>query len=282
MGSADIIPGVSGGTIALITGIYEKLITAIKSIDMYIILYCFKGISDKKYFKKARERFLKIKFMFLIPLILGVIVAFLLLANVLGWLLDEYRTYTYAFFFGLIISSSFFVYKTSKNPINVKSLVFLAIGILVGYLIVGLETIQTSHSIPIIFIAGIITFCAMILPGLSGAFILLLLGQYDFMLNVLRGITHLDLSSVSYAIAYSLGGIIGIITFSRALYFLLKNYRIITLSFILGLMIGALRKPGELVLQNPENNIITIFSIILGIAIVSIISGYEFKIKKTN
>ena len=280
MGGADIIPGVSGGTIALITGIYERLIEAIKSIDLKIILYWFQGFVDKKYFKKSKEKLLNIKIKFLLPLILGIVAAFLILANILGWLLEEYPIYTYAFFFGLILSSSFFVYKSSKIPINLKSTFFLAIGIIAGFFVVGLESIQASHSIPIIFFAGIITFCAMILPGLSGAFILLLLGQYDFMLNVLRGITHLDLSSLSFAIAYTLGGIIGILAFSRALSYLLKNYRVATLSFILGLMVGALRKPGELVYQNPENIAITIISAILGIFIVALVSSYEYKVKK--
>jgi len=282
MGSADIIPGVSGGTIALITGIYEKLIEAIKSIDLKIVLYFLKGFSNKKYFEKSKDKLLDIKYKFLITLVIGIAVAFLVLANILGWLLEAYPSYTYAFFFGLIISSAFLVYKSSKNPINIKTLFFLLVGVLSGYLIVGLQTIQTDHSIFIIFIAGIITFCAMILPGLSGAFILLILGQYDFMLNVLRGITHFDFSSISFAFAYILGGIIGLIAFSQVLSFLLKNYRVVTLSFIIGLMIGALRKPGELINQNPENIYITVISVIIGIFIVYLVGSYEYKLKKTT
>jgi putative membrane protein len=282
MGSADIIPGVSGGTVALITGIYERLVEAIKSIDLKIIYYLFKGIFNRNYLTKSKDKFFDIKFKFLLPLAAGIVVAFLVLANILGWLLEEYPTYTYAFFFGLILSSAFFVYTTSKIPISIKTLIFLILGLLSGFYIVGLQTIQTDHSIFIVFSAGIITFCAMILPGLSGAFILLLLGQYDFMLDVLRGITHLDFSSISFAIAYTLGGIIGLIAFSRILSFLLRRHREITLSFIIGLMIGALRKPGELINQNPENIIITFTSAIIGIIIVYLISSYELKFKKTT
>jgi len=281
MGSADIIPGVSGGTIALITGIYENLIDAIKSIDFKIILYFFKGIFDKNFLTKSKDKILEIKFKFLLTLAIGIIVAFLILANVLGWLLEVYPTYTYAFFFGLILSSAFFVYTTSKIPIKISSLFFLSIGLLSSFYIVGLQTIQTDHSILIVFIAGIITFCAMILPGLSGAFILLILGQYSFMLNVLRDITRLDLSSIGFALSYTLGGIIGILAFSRVLSYLLKKHREITLSFIIGLMIGALRKPGELINQNPENLILTFTSAMFGIIIVALVCSYELKFKKT-
>jgi putative membrane protein len=282
MGAADIIPGVSGGTIALITGIYENLIGAIKSIDLRFILYFFMGLFDRTYFTKSKDTFLKIKFKFLISLALGIGVAFLVLANILGWLLDQYTTYTYSFFFGLILSSAFFVYKTSRIPFNVKTLFSSGIGIVFGVFIVGLETIQTDHSFIIVFIAGIVTFCAMILPGLSGAFILLALGQYDFLLNVLRGITHLDFSSIWFVVVYIFGGIIGLIGFSRVLSSLLKNRRGVTLSFIIGLMIGALRKPAEMISQSPENMGFVVIVGLIGVMLVSIIGYYDIHSIKEN
>ena len=147
MGAADIIPGVSGGTIALITGIYENLIEAINSIDPKFIIYFFRILFDRKYLTKSKERLLDIHLKFLLSLAAGIIVAFLVLANILGWLLDEYPTYTYAFFFGLILSSAFFVYKSSKNPFNLKSVLLLGIGMLSGFYIVSIQTIQTDHSI---------------------------------------------------------------------------------------------------------------------------------------
>ncbi len=277
MGAADIIPGVSGGTIALITGIYEELIEAIRSINLRFFLYFFKGFVEKDYFKKSKESLFEIRFMFLISLALGIGIAFLVLANILGWLLDQYTSYTYAFFFGLILSSAIFIYKTSNIVIDSKTVFSLVIGILSGLFIVGLEAIQAEHSFFIVFIAGIITFCAMILPGLSGAFILLILGQYDFMLNVLRRITHLDFSSVWFAIIYIIGGIIGLLAFSRMLSYLLRSYRMVTLSFIIGLMIGALRKPAEIIVVSPENIGIVIIIGCIGVVIVAVVGYYDLR-----
>jgi len=138
-----------------------------------------------------------------------------------------------------------------------------------------------EHSLLIIFFAGVISLCAMILPGLSGAFILLMLGQYTFMLDVLRELTHFNFDSLGYAISYGIGGIVGLLVFSRIISYFFKKYRTQTLSFVLGLMIGALRKPGEFILQNQENNLITGMSLFIGIAIVVLFSYYEFLLKKS-
>jgi putative membrane protein len=276
MGSADIIPGVSGGTIAFITGIYERFVNALKSIDFKFIFYFFKGFFNKSYFSKAKNNFSSIDFKFLIPLGLGVVIAFLTLANVLKYFLTTYQTYTYSFFFGLILSSSIFVYLSNKKSFNLTGLLFIFLGLILGYVIVGFNAIQMDHSHIIIFCTGIISFCAMILPGISGAFILWLLGQYEFMLDVLSGFTHFEFVNISYALVYILGGLVGLIGFSRVLSFLMRKHRSIALSFILGLMIGALRKPGELIMSNPENLILTLFAFCIGLIIVTIFSYYEF------
>ena len=118
MGAADIVPGVSGGTVALITGIYERLINAIKSVNPLFIIYFFRGFVDRKYFKKSKENFNEIDLKFLIPILLGIAVAFLLLANIIGFFRDDYPTYTSAFFFGLIISSSVFVYLSFEKRLD--------------------------------------------------------------------------------------------------------------------------------------------------------------------
>ena len=281
MGGADIIPGVSGGTVALITGIYERLIDAIKSINLLFAIYFFRGFLDKKYFLKSKQIFRNIDFKFILPLLFGIATAFLLIANIIGPVFDSYPTYAYSFFFGLILASSFLVYFNIKK-LNVWVPIFIFLGILVGYMIVGLEAIQTTHNFFIIFLSGVITICAMILPGISGAFILLLLGQYNFMLNVLRGFTSLDFSGLPYAISYIFGGAVGIITLSRVLSYFIKNHRLATLSFLLGLMLGALRKPGEFIINQPENIMITIFSSIFGIIIVVTFSYYKiYSEKKT-
>ncbi len=280
MGSADIVPGVSGGTVALITGIYERLINAIKSVNLLFIPYFFRGCVDRKYLIKAKKNFLGIDFKLLLPLLAGIATAFLLLANIIGPLRENYPTYMSAFFFGLIISSSLLVFISIKIPLNFKTIIqsifFIFIGTLAGYFIVGLISIQTNHSLLVIFFSGMITICAMILPGISGAFILWFLGQYDFMLGILRKLTSLDFSGLSYILAYIFGGVFGILIFSRILSYFIKHYKYITFSFLLGLMLGALRKPGELVMNNPENIAITLVFAAAGVLIVSIFGYYKF------
>jgi len=282
MGSADIIPGVSGGTIALITGIYERFVFALKSINLQFILYLILGLKDKKNFKKAKESFFSIDFTFLIPLILGIIVAFLTLANLIGFLLDTVPTQTFAFFFGLILASAFHVYYIHKSLFQISSIFFISVGIILGFLIVGLEGIQIDHSLLMIFASGIISFCAMILPGLSGAFILLVLGQYGFLLSVLRELTHFDFSNLLFVFVYGLGGIIGILGFSRVLSFLFSKYKPATIAFVTGLMIGALRKPAMQITIESSHTLYIILSICLGILVVIFFSIFEMKKSKNE
>ena len=280
MGSADIIPGVSGGTIALITGIYERFVFALKSINLQFIIFLVLGFKDKVNFKKAKESFFSIDFSFLIPLVLGIIVAFLTLANLIGFFLDTAPTQTFAFFFGLIFASAFHVYYTHRSLFQTSSIFFISIGIIFGFLIVGLEGIQLDHSLIMIFASGIISFCAMILPGLSGAFILLVLGQYGFLLSILRELTHFDFGNLIFVFVYGVGGIIGILGFSRVLTYLFSKYKHATIAFITGLMIGALRKPAIQITIDPSNILYSLISICLGILVVLFFSIFEMKKNK--
>ena len=273
MGSADIIPGVSGGTVALITGIYERLIYAIKTVNLKFIPYFFKGLIDRNYFSRAKENIQNIDVKFLLPLVVGITTAFLLLARLIEPLLTYYPTYAYTFFFGLILSSSWLVYKQIKK-INITMIIVTSLGFIVAFLTVGLDAIQTSHSIPIIFISGIITACAMILPGISGAFILWFLGQYEYMLHALNNL------KITTILVYVIGALLGILAFSHVLSYAIKRYRVLTLSFLLGLMVGALRKPAEIVIAQPDNIVITISSGLLGIFIVYMFSSYQFIFNK--
>lgn len=271
MGGADIIPGVSGGTIALITGIYERFVNALRSIDLKFVPYFFYGFKDRRYFGKARENIASIDFRFLLPLAGGVLVAFLALANLIGMLLEDYPSYTYAFFLGLILCSAVVIYLGNREHIHPTDLIVGVIGFIVGVVIVGLQAIQADHSLLSILLSGMITFCAMILPGISGAFILLILGQYEFMLGVLREISHLNLSNIQYAIAYIVGGIIGLILFSRVLSFLFRRHHGATLMFVVGLMIGALRQPIELISDQPGNMALVAIAGIIGVILVGIL-----------
>jgi len=222
---------------------------------------------------------LYINFSFLLPLILGIAVAFLVLSNIISPLFEYYPSYLYAFFFGLIFASSLLIFR-SIGKINVAMPFFLIFGFFVGFYVVGLQVIQTNHSLPILFLSGVITICAMILPGISGAFILLLLGQYIFMLDVLRGFTRLDFSGIYSAIAYISGGVVGILLLSRLLSYLITKYRVMSLSFLMGLMLGALRKPAEHVFENPGNPFLIIFSSIFGILIIVFFAYYKYFLKK--
>jgi len=280
MGSADIIPGVSGGTIAFITGIYDDLVNALRSIQFHFVFFFLRSLSDTSYRKKAKKSFFSIHFSFLIPLVLGIAVAFVGLAHVVGFFLENHATYTYGFFFGLISASAGYVFLSNKKEFTTRTIFCSILGLILGYFLVGLPTISMDHSLPLIFFSGCISFLAMILPGISGAFILLLLGQYDFLLSVLRGLTQFQWENMPFAVVYLLGGVVGLLVFSRFLGYLLKKHRGITLGFILGLMIGSLRKPFMFIWSDPQQEIITVSSILLGFIIVSMFSYYEFIYKR--
>lgn len=236
MGSADIIPGVSGGTIALITGIYERLVKGISRINFTFLKPLFKGD-----FKGFKERLVyEVDFELFIPLLLGIAVAFLTLSKVISYLLENQTAYTFSFFLGLILASAYILY-TKLDKINVKIVITTIIGIVLAYIFVGLNPIAANHSLPVLFISGLIAICAMILPGISGSFLLLLLGQYEHMLNALNTF------NLSEMITFCIGALIGILGFSRLLNYLLEHYESITMAFLIGIMIGTLRLPVDMV-----------------------------------
>ena len=232
MGSADIVPGVSGGTIALITGIYAHLVEAISNIKFGFVRPLVKGD-----FKGFWNQFLEeIEFKFFIPLVLGIGVAFLTLAKVVTFCMDTYPALTYSFFLGLIIASAVILFK-KLNSVNLKNLVFAVIGAILTFIFVSLNPIAANHSLIVLFISGMIAICAMILPGISGSFLLLLLGQYKYMLNALH---QFHLSEI---IVFVVGAVIGILGFSKILNYLLKNHEEVTMAFLIGVMIGSLKVP---------------------------------------
>lgn len=232
MGSADIIPGVSGGTIALITGIYERLIFAISSIKFSFLKPLLKG--DLTDFKS--KLFEEIDFELFIPLFLGIGIAFITLAKVISYLLDTQTAYTFSFFLGLILASAYILY-TKLDDLNIKLIIITAIGIILSYIFVGLNPIATNHSLTVIFISGLIAICAMILPGISGSFLLLLLGQYQYMLNALNSRNLIEI------FVFCIGAVIGILGFSKILNYLLEKYESATMAFLIGIMLGTLRLP---------------------------------------
>ncbi|WP_067091365.1 DUF368 domain-containing protein [Methanobrevibacter curvatus] len=269
MGSADIIPGVSGGTIALITGIYERLVHAIGKINFSFVKPLIKG--DFSLFKK---NFLdEIDFQLFVPLLLGIAIAMLTLSKVIGFLLNEYTAFTFAFFLGLIVASSYVLY-TQVVHFSPKIILVSVIGFILAYIFVGLNPVATNHTLPILFFSGMIAICAMILPGISGAFILLLLGQYHYMLNALNSFSWVEI------ITFCLGALIGILGFSKLLDYLLQHHEEITLALLIGVMIGTLRIPFDQITTtiggSPFDIAICIILVIIGFALIVLL---EMKFK---
>lgn len=256
MGSADIVPGVSGGTIALITGIYAHLVEAISNIKFGFIKPLFKA-DFKGFWNKLLE---EIYFKFFIPLVLGIGIAFLTLAKVVTYCMDNYTALTYAFFLGLIISSAVILFR-KLNKINLKNIIFVLIGAILTYIFVSLNPIAANHSLIVIFISGMIAICAMILPGISGSFLLLLLGQYKYMLNALHNLQIVDI------VVFVAGALIGILGFSKILNYLLKNHEEVTMAFLIGVMLGSLKVPATEIVKSISIN----FSGLLPCIIVAVI-----------
>ncbi len=254
MGVADIIPGISGGTIALITGIYERLVHSISKIDFKFVTYFLKGDFDE-----AKKNISEIDFKLFIPLISGIGLAFLLMSKII------YLTaLTYAFFFGLILASAVLLYKRGDG-MSVKNISFSFIGFIFAFLFVGFGALQIGHSLPVLFISGTVAICAMILPGISGAFILLFLNQYEYMLFVLKNLRFLEMFTFCF------GALIGILCFSRVLDYALKKHETIILSFLIGLMLGALRLPYQNIVSAMDSILPVLISAMLGFSIIFIL-----------
>lgn len=230
MGVCDIIPGVSGGTIALITGIYERLISAIGSISMVPVTALLRGRKDE-----ASEAFNRIDPLFLGILLAGIGLGLLTMSRIILSLLQTYPAETYAFFFGLIIVSSVLIYYRIEQADAVIAAVWVGLGLAVGYGIGGLDQAALGHSLPVLFITGFIALCAMILPGISGAYITLLMNQYEFLLAALASLNLVPL------IVYIAGGVAGLLSMSRVLKLMLSRYHTQSLAFLTGLMLGSTR-----------------------------------------
>ena len=239
MGSVETIPGVSAGTIALITGIYERIVHSIGKIKFSFVKPLIKGNFSQ--FKKSIID--EIDFNLFIPVLLGMAIAVITFSKAIGFLIEYYTAFTFAFFLGLILASSYILY-TRIVHFSLKMFILTIIGFVLSYIFVGLNPIAADHSLPIIFFSGLIAICAMLLPGISGAFILLLIGQYDHMLNALNTLNWTEI------ITFCLGALIGMLGFSRILDYLLQNYEEVTMAFLIGVMIGTLRIPYEEVATN--------------------------------
>jgi putative membrane protein len=231
MGSADVIPGVSGGTIALITGIYEDLIGALRSIDtkvvQQVLVLDIKGVVAKVHVR------------FLLALFSGILVAILSLARLMNYLLHHHPVATWSLFFGLIVASTIMVGKHVSNWFGKAGISFVT-GIIAATIIVNLIPMQTPEDLWFIFFCGIVAICAMILPGISGAFILLILGKYEYVTGALKD-PFLP-QNLIVILVFCIGCGIGLLGFSRVLNYLLQKFHNLTLAFLAGLIAGSLQK----------------------------------------
>lgn len=227
MGAADVVPGVSGGTIAFITGIYEELIKSISYIGPELILN-FKKQGLKNTWIKANGNFL-------LSLFIGIAISIFSLMRITNHLLETYPILVWSFFFGLVLASVFYVGKQIKTW-KAKHIIFLIMGFSVAFGISLLNPSSESTSLVYLFFAGSLAICAMILPGISGAFILVLLGAYK---NISEAVSNFDFKVI---LSVGLGAIFGLLTFSRILKWLFKHYQSVTLATLTGFIAGSLIK----------------------------------------
>ncbi len=227
MGAADVVPGVSGGTIAFITGIYDTLLESIRRINPSVL-----GLWKREGFKAALNH---INGFFLISLFAGVFTSIATFAKLISWLLVTHPVPLWSFFFGLILVSVFHILKQVEKRDMIR-FVFLLLGVAFAYSITVLKPLQMEPTSINILIAGAIAICAMILPGISGSFILLLIGMYG---PVLGAVKEFQIDVLALFLS---GCVIGLLTFSHILSWLLRSFRDFTLVFLTGLMIGTLPK----------------------------------------
>lgn len=241
MGSADIVPGVSGGTIAFIFGIYEELVQTITTVSGRTLKLLIQF--------KIKEAFQSVPFGFLIPLVAGIGTALLALAHTVQYLLVAYPSLLWSFFFGLVVASIILVRRRIGRwtLIDYAALAASTVG---TYFLVGLVPVETPRTYLAFFLSGVIAICAMILPGISGSFLLLIMGKYE---QVLSAVTDRDIVTL---LVFTSGCVIGLALFSRLLKWLFATHHDLIVSVLLGFMVGSLRKvwPWKEVLQTRVNS----------------------------
>lgn len=228
MGAADVVPGVSGGTIAFISGIYEELLGTISNVNLKLLTTLRKkGI-------KAAWNQLNGNFMF--ALFIGIAISIFSLAKVLKWLLENEPILLWSFFFGLVLASVIYIGKQIQKW-SFLAVFFLIAGAILAYYITTLNPmVSENSSLWFLFLAGALAICAMILPGISGAFILVLLGAYK---SVLQAVNDRDIFTIAVV---GLGAIVGLLSFSRILKWLFAKYKDLTLAVLTGFIVGSLNK----------------------------------------
>ena len=227
MGAADVVPGVSGGTVAFITGIYARLLAAIKSVNVTALRLLF-----QKGFKAAWEH---VDGSFLLSLFIGILISLFSLAKGIEWCFTNYPQLLWAFFFGLIIASSIYIIR-QVDRWNPPAVLGLVVGGAVAYTITVLAPGEAPNEYWMVFLAGCIAISAMILPGISGSFILLLMGMYRHVLAAAND------RNIPFLLVFMTGCVIGLLLFSHLLSWTFKNYENLTLAVLSGFMLGSIKK----------------------------------------
>ncbi|MGE5943281.1 MAG: DUF368 domain-containing protein [Flavobacteriales bacterium] len=227
MGAADAIPGVSGGTIAFISGIYEELITTISNIKPSLFKTLFKE-SIALFWKEANGNFV-------LALLTGIIISYIAFMRMAKYLLEHHPVLIWSFFFGLIVASIYFVGKLITKW-SLPVIISFIVGASIAFYITLLPVMATNESLLFLFFSGAIAICAMILPGISGSFILIILGSYKPLSNAIH---DFDIKKI---VVFVSGAVIGLLSFSHALKWLFKNYHNITLGLLTGFILGSLNK----------------------------------------
>lgn len=237
MGAADVIPGVSGGTIAFMTGIYQELIDSLKSID---------HIALKKVLKLELKSFWShINGTFLLAVFSGILFSIFTLARLMQYLLVNHPIPLWSFFMGLIAASAIFILRDIKKW-QISSIISMVAGIIIAVWISLVSPTETTEAWWFIFVSGVVAICAMILPGISGSFILLLMGKYAFMMNAINEF------NIPVMIVFVLGAASGLISFSHFLSWLLKRYYSQTITLLAGFMVGSLVKVWPWKIPSPQ------------------------------
>jgi putative membrane protein len=227
MGAADVVPGVSGGTIAFITGIYEELITGLANINFSVFrILKQEGVAAAWKYINGN---------FFVALFVGIAISIFSLAKLVTHLLDNYPVLLWSFFFGLVIASALMIIRSIKSY-NGATISALVVGVLIAGFISTIQVVTTGESMPYIFLSGALAICAMILPGISGAFILVLLGAYQ---PVMTAVKNLD---VKIILVFMAGCVVGLLSFSKLLKYLFAHYKAIVLALLSGFLIGSLLK----------------------------------------
>jgi putative membrane protein len=226
MGAANVIPGVSGGTIALITEIFERLINSVKSFDLAALKLIFTG--------KLKEFFKKTDFWFLASVLLGAVISVFSLAKLLEYLFENFPVYVWSFFFGLILASVYFVGRRIEKW-NVSVIITFLIGGALAVFITLMKPADQNDSFVYLMLCGVVAICSMILPGLSGSFVLILMGNYQ--LVMIDAVSNLNLKVL---IPVGIGAVGGLIAFSHLLSWVFKKFRDQTISILTGFILGSL------------------------------------------